>query len=317
MPDPGRSLHGRPPNYATEAGASPPIATLLRSFALALRAEGITEKTIQIYGDAARLLERFRLERGMPALTDLSAEHLREFFGEMRERNAPATVNQRYRSIKRFFRWLREEGEITVDPMQRLRPPRVPDQLKEHYGTEAVQRVLKACGDRSWRALRDRAIVLVLYDTGVRASELCGMRLDDLDIEQQYIKITGKGGRERLVPIGNTAIVALDRYLRKRPETAADYVWLSSRGEPLSFNALRMCLRRRFEDAGVPFKGIHAFRRTFAIAFLDAGGYAEDLQQIAGWNSLQMVQRYTKATANARARRAHRRLSPGDRLRGR
>jgi integrase len=85
----------------------------------------------------------------------------------------------------------------------------------------------------------------------------------------------------------------------------------------MTFNALRMCLRRRFLEAGVPFRGIHGFRRAFAIAFLDAGGYAEDLQQIAGWNSLQMVQRYTKATASARARRAHKRLSPADRLGGR
>ena len=317
MPNQTSSLHPSAPNYSSREVAGPTLERLLRSFKLALKAENIKDKTLAIYGDAITRLERFRVERGMPPLTAMSAEHLREFFGEMQGRNAASTVNQRYRSIKRFFRWLLEEGEITENAMLRLRPPRVPDQIKDHYGTEAVERVLKACGEKSWTSLRDRAMVLVLYDTGVRASELVGMRIDDVNIDEQCIKVTGKGSKERLVPIGNRAALAIDKYLRKRPATVADFVWLSTRGQPMTFNALRMCLRRRFEDAGVPFKGIHAFRRTFAIAFLDAGGYAEDLQQIAGWNSLQMVQRYTKATASARARRAHRKLSPADRLGGR
>lgn len=317
MPNPGSSLHRSAPNYSGREVAGPSIQALLSSFRLALRAEGIKEKTLAIYADAVMRLERFRVERGMPPITAMTAEHLREFFGEMQGRNAPSTVNQRYRSIKRFYRWLLEDGELSDNPMLRIRPPRVPDQIKEHYGTEAIERVLRACGDRSWTALRDRAMVLVLYDTGVRASELCGMRIDDVNIDEQCIKVTGKGSKERLVPMGNRAALALDKYLRKRPATVADCVWISTRGQPMTFNALRMCLRRRFKEAGVPFKGIHGFRRSFAIAFLDAGGYAEDLQQIAGWNSLQMVQRYTKATASARARRAHRKLSPADRLGGR
>jgi len=314
VPNPSSSSHPSAPNYSHPEVAAPPVETLLRSFRLALRAENLKDKTLVIYADAVMRLERFRVEQGMPPITAMTAEHLREYFGSMQGVNAPATMNQRYRSLKRFFRWLLEEGEIRENAMLRLRPPRVPDQIHEHYGKEALERVLKACGDRSWTSLRDRAAVLVLYDTGVRASELVGMRIDDVNMDEQSIKVTGKGGKERLVPIGNAAAVALDKYLRKRPATVADYVWISTRGQTMTFNALRMCLRRRFLDAGVPFKGIHAFRRAFAIAFLDAGGYAEDLQQIAGWNSLQMVQRYTKATASNRARRAHRKLSPADRL---
>jgi site-specific recombinase XerD len=317
MSNRSRSLHSSAPNYSdADAEAGPSIQALLQSFRLTLRAEGLTEKTFNIYADAVRRLEAFRLQHGMPPIPLMSTEHVREFLGEMQERNAPSTVNQRYRSLKRFYRWLVEEGEIRENPMLRIKSPKVPDTIKEHYGTEGLARVLKACGDKSWTSLRDRAMVLVLYDTGVRASELCGMRLDDLDLDAQTIKVTGKGGNERFVSLGSNAALALDKYLRKRPQTVADYIFVSTRREPLTFNALRMCLRRRFKDADVPFKGIHGFRRSFAIAFLDAGGYAEDLQQIAGWNSLQMVQRYTKATAGARARRAHRRLSPADRLGG-
>lgn len=311
-----RSLHPGAPNYSGREDTGPGIEALLSSFRLILRAEGLSEKTYVIYADAVRRLGAFRVERGMPPLTAMTSEHIREFLGEMQGRNAPSTVNQRYRSLGRFYKWLLDEGEVRENPMLRIKPPNVPDRLKEHYGTESIERVLKACGERSWTALRDRAMVLVLYDTGVRASELCGMCMDDIDLDEQAVKVIGKGRKERLMPLGAKAALAVDKYLRKRPQTVADHVWVSTRGQPMTFNALRICLRRRFDEAGVPFKGIHGFRRSFAIAFLDAGGYAEDLQQIAGWNSLQMVQRYTKATASARARHAHKKLSPADRLGG-
>jgi site-specific recombinase XerD len=235
-----RSLHSSAPNYSGREGPGPGLAALLSSFRLALRAEGLSEKTYGIYADAVRRLDTFRLDRGMPPVPAMSTEHVREFLGGMQDRNAPSTVNQRYRSLGRFYKWLLDEGEIRENPMVRIKPPKVAEQLKEHYGTEAVERVLKACGDRSWTSLRDRAMVLVLYDTGVRAAELCGMRMDDVDMDEQTIKVTGKGGKERLVPIGNKAALALDKYLRKRPATVADRVWLSTRGEPMTFNALRM-----------------------------------------------------------------------------
>src|SRR5207248_1165570 len=134
-----------------------------------------------------------------------------EYFASMQGVNAPATMNQRYRSLKRFYRWLLEEGEICENSMLRLKPPRVPDQVKEHYGIEALQRVLKACGDRSWVSLRDRAVVLILLGTGVRASELMGLRIGDVNLDDQSLKVTGKGSKQRLVPIGNTAALALDK----------------------------------------------------------------------------------------------------------
>jgi len=312
--DPRSASARRPYNYSAPDGEDPPVETLLRSFRLTLRAENLKDNTLRIYTDAVLRLERFRIERGMPPFTAMTAEHIREYFGWMQGVNAPATMNQRYRSLKRFYRWLLEEGEIRENPMLRLRPPRVPSQIKEHYGTDALQRVLKACGGGSWSALRDRAAVLILLDTGVRASELMGLRMEDVNMDEQSLKVTGKGSKQRLVPIGNTAALALDKYLRKRPATYADCAWVSTRRERWTNNGLRMCLKRRFQEAGVPFRGVHAFRRTFAIAYLEAGGSAEDLQEIAGWQSLQMVQLYTKATAGARARRAHRKLSPADRL---
>jgi len=106
-------------------------------------------------------LERFRVSLRMPLIPVMTAEHLREYFASMHGINAPATINQRFRSLQRFYRWLFEEGEIPENPMVRLRPPRVPSQVREHYGTDALRLVLKACGDRTWSSLRDRAAVLI------------------------------------------------------------------------------------------------------------------------------------------------------------
>jgi len=113
-------------------------------------------------------------------------------------------------------------------------------------GTEVLQRALKACRGQSWSSLRDRAAVLILLDTGVRASELIGLRMDDVNLAERSLKVTGKGSKQRLVPIGNATALALDKYLRKRPATYADCVWVSTRREPWTNNGLRMCLKRRF-----------------------------------------------------------------------
>ena len=147
----------------------------------------------------------------------------------------------------------------------------------------------------------------------MRASELCGIRLDGLNLRQRVIAVRGKGGKERLVGIGSMSAVTIDRYLRRR---RADSPWLYStkEGSALKNSGLRALLMRRFAEAGVEFRGAHAFRRGFGISFLQAGGDPNDLKTLAGWNSYEMLRRYTKATESERGVEAHHRFSPADRL---
>ena len=161
--------------------------------------------------------------------------------------------------------------------------------------------------------IRDAAIVMVLFDTGVRAAELCGMKIENLNWEDGTILVTGKADKQRRVSFGQQSAQAIDRYLKIRRDQS-DWLWLGSADKPFVVIGLRMMLRRRFGTAGVKFKGTHAFRRGFAMEYLAAGGEEGDLKELGGWNDYAMVTRYAKANAGERAVIAHKKLSPGDRL---
>jgi site-specific recombinase XerD len=318
-----RSLHPRGPNLPNSQAPFPLTVSVendlyWRGFDLALRAEGKTPKTRRTYQEAIEQLTAFAQGRGMPALPQLTAEHIREFLVSIRDRGCkPNTVLNRHRGLSRFYGWLVKEGELRENPVARIEPPNVPTEIQPHYTPEDVERVLQACDTRRLDGLRDKALLWLLYDTGLRAAELCGLRTADLDWQEQRIKVTrAKGGDERLVGIGDRAMEALSRYLRRR---RGDSEWLfpSMRGgAALTVDGLRGLLIRAFERAGVPFKGAHGFRRASAMAYLGAGGQGEDLRVTMGWKSPSMVTRYVRATEQERAAAAHRQFSPGDALKG-
>ena len=299
------SLQPGAPNFSADEA-------VVDGFTLGLRAGGRAEKTLQTYGYSLKTLRRFQAARNMPPLIHLTTEHLREYFNEMYARGCkPAGISVRYRAIRQFYRWLVDEGEREDNPLDRIPAPRVPDTLQPHYTDRDVNAVLKAIGGatRDPLSLRDRAILLTLYDTGLRGGELCSLRSEDLDWQDLNVRVFGgKGGKDRLVGVSAITAQAVERYHRRRQPSP--WLFASREGRSLTFNALRNLLRRVFKKAGVEFRGVHAFRRGFAIAFLAAGGEPMDLKALAGWESMQMLRRYTKATETERAIKAHRRFSP-------
>ena len=312
------SLHPRPPNYLIpdSHNVRPEDDLLLREWLLVLRGDGRSPRTIEGYRDSLRLLAEFLAEGGFPLLSNVTAEHLREWLNALRERgNKPATVNTRYRAANGFFKWLVLEGERRDNPLERIEPPRVPETVQGYYTTEDVQRVLKALNGRRLKgvdATRTKTIVLVLFDTGLRASELCGLRAEDVNWDDQTLVVREtKGGNQRVVSLGTTATRALMSYLRVRG-MAAPWLFASLDGQRLTTNALKLSLKRAFEGAGLQFKGTHAFRRASGIAYLRQGGQAEDLRVLMGWRSPEMIRRYVRAAEVERATAAHKRFSPSD-----
>jgi site-specific recombinase XerD len=266
------------------------IEALVPSFVRHLKAENKSERTVQAYLLATAGLARFLAERGMPLdVEGIHREHVESYIEDCLTRYAPATANQRYRSLQQFFRWALDEGEIQSNPMAKMRPPTVPERAVPVVRDEDIRRLLADCNTRTFEGRRDEAIIRMFVDTGARLAEVAGLRLADVDLDAGILSVTGKGRRPRLLSIGNKTARALDRYLRQRG-TEGEWLWLGGKGR-LSDSGIAQMLKRRSHRLGFHVHP-HQLRHTAAHRWMSAGGSESDLMRLFGWRSQQMVRRY-------------------------
>lgn len=277
--------------------------TWLEEYLLALKSERKAPNTVQWY---KQNLEPFLRVGDGQAITPHT---IREYLIQLGDSGfSPSTIHGAYRSIRAFFNFLEREEILQENPITKVRPPKMPRILVKPLSETEMKAILKAA-----TSPRDQAIVIVMLDTGLRASEVTGLRLEDIDSQAGRAKIMGKGAKERFVPLGFKARRALLKYIsRYRPATTHGEVFLTRQGNPMRRNSLTLLFRRLSKRAGISCSP-HKLRHTFAVVYLRNGGDIFTLQSILGHSSLEMVRRYAYL-ADGDVQRVHERASPMDRL---
>ncbi|MGI4788211.1 MAG: tyrosine-type recombinase/integrase, partial [Janthinobacterium lividum] len=231
----------------------------------------------------------------------------------------PRTVDTYHGHLRTFFQWTLTQGALTVSPMALISGPVCRADQIQPFTPDQVEAILAACR-QTQQPRRDEAMIMLLVDTGVRASELCGLKHQDLDLTEKRITVLGKGGKKRTIYFGQRSTKALWTYLGGKPVDPDAPLFPSERasakGNHLSRYGLRDMIGRLEEKAGIT--GVrcsaHTFRHSFAISFLRGGGQVYALKEIMGHTDLKMTLKYV-ALAEADLA-SQRRFSPGDQLTG-
>lgn len=273
------------------------------AFERRLRARNRSPQTIVTYRKAIDQLTTYLSAHGHSIdEAEVDVKLLEEFMVDATL--APATMAQRFRSLQQFFKFVATENE-TVSPMAGMTPPAFRLAPPPVLTAEDLAKLFATCDGQDFESRRDLALLSLFADTGIRRAEMAGITLDDLDLKEQVVVVTGKTGT-RGVPFGNETATRLDRYLRARrrhQHAALPWLWIGRKGRFTHFG-IEGVVESRGRQAGLDVNP-HLFRHTFAHMWLDGGGNEGDLQKIAGWSNPAMLQRYGASAASARARRAY------------
>jgi integrase/recombinase XerD len=295
----------------------PDIARWSEAFLLAKRAEGVSRKTAMAYGECLKKFLAWAANRNINAVEELTAVQVREYMLFLEEQgHNSGGQHMHYRVLKTFLRWYEAEMEPDgwKNPIRKVKAPKLVAEPIDPVPLDDIEAMIKACqGNR--QGLRDKALLLALVDTGVRAMELIGLDLADLNPYTGEIEVrplVGKGRKGRTVFLGERGRRAVRAYLKARGQ-APGPLFERETGGRLKYPGLRQIVRRCAMAAGIDEPPLHSFRRAFTINMLRNGADLLSIQRLLGHASMALIAKYAKQVTDD-LRRVHAQASPGDRL---
>jgi len=274
------------------------LAGQITAFCSYLETErNVSPHTLEAYGRDLKQLALFVVAEKGEAATAGDVDHLllRRYLALLGKSARKSTIGRKLAAIRTFFRFLLRRGIIAKNPAELIATPKREQRLPFHLDIDQATTLVEAPTDDQRHALRDRAVLELLYSSGLRVSELTGLAIGDLDLAGGMVRVLGKGGKERIVPVGSRAVEAIRGYLMQRGELAGiGPLFLNTRGDRINRRSVA-----RIVDAHVlriaAFKRIspHVLRHTFATHLLEGGADLRAIQELLGHASLSTTQKYT------------------------
>lgn len=280
---------------------------LIRKYEDYLKIEkGFTGLTLKFYiRDLKEFLQFISEKKVNPSDIKNSEKKLslliREYLALMVKTKKKSTISRKLASLRSFFRFLERNEIVEKDPSSGITFPKVPKSLPRFLNTDEAKALVESPELYDVLAIRDRAILELLYSSGLRVSELTSLKLDSVSLENEIIKVKGKGGKERIVPFGQKAKAALMEYLDRRRELLSgkkliesDYLFLNYKGEPITSRSIDRIVKKYRTKAGLSKKvSPHILRHSFATHLLEGGADLRVIQELLGHSSLSTTQNYT------------------------
>ncbi len=279
---------------------------------------GYSTRTVEAYGSDLADFLNFLQAQKLNRLEEISVPHVLLYLADLRKRGlGEETIARRLSSLRGFFKFLVLEHNLPENPLETIEGPKPRRKLPFVLSVREVEKLLEAPEEGSLLGLRDKAMLELMYASGLRVSELIGLCLYEVNLEIGFVRVKGKGGKERLVPMGVPAKESLERYLREgrpkllRPGVDQPQVFLSRRGKPLTRQRFWQIIKRYALQVGIDPENItpHVLRHSFATHLLENGADLRTVQALLGHASLATTQIYTHVQAET-LRRIHAQYHP-------
>ncbi|MBD3299564.1 MAG: tyrosine-type recombinase/integrase [candidate division Zixibacteria bacterium] len=284
----------------------------LRQFEFHVRTKNLSPKTISVYGERLGYFARY-LRSNAIAFETVTRSTIQDYILWQKERGlADTSINGQIRVLRVFFKFLKEEEHFDTDPTEKIQLLRVERKMKPVLKEEQIQAMLAVPDRRRFVGMRNFVMLLVLYDTLIRLSELINLKLSDVDLEQGTLRIYGKGRKVRIVPIGMKTVKYLHKFFVKhRKGISSDHVFTTNRGTVLDPRNVMRILERIGNKVGVHVSP-HLIRHSGASHRAIAGMPAFLLQRLLGHTTIQMTEKYVHLVEDEKLKAAFKQFSPAD-----